>query len=162
MMSRFAPAGWWLGIVGMLLCSAAQSWPVEPPPVPPSMFQVIRNSAHIAGQLRLAVHLGKYVLEELSTVDEAEPLDNIVGSARNVYVLIRAARAGMEHQRDARKAPSPLLEYAYNETTSAWNLARLPVDRSHDRLPRAQYLNEAIRSLRQAIEIVERVLQVYR
>jgi hypothetical protein len=102
------------------------------------------------------------VLRALRTVDESEPLDGIVGTARTVYALVRVAHRGMEGQVENRKFPSPLLNYCLKETTDAWNLARLPVDRAADGLPRAQYLAEAIGSLSTAIQKMERVLEVYR
>jgi hypothetical protein len=126
-------------------------------------FVVKRSNepAIIAGQLRMAIEQGRAALAGLQAALGGEPLATAHAKASNAYVLIRSARAGMADVRVTRKFPDPMLDYAYERTTRAWNLSRTPVDRLSWGMAREKYLEISIHDLDAALRILGEVLTVW-
>jgi len=93
--------------------------------------------------------------------DNATPVDaTSLQAARDGYVLMRAARHGLNWQRDDRKFPHPILDMVFKRVEDAWNLARTPVDRTgSDPVVYAQmsipHMTQAIRLLDQALALLQ-------
>lgn len=118
------------------------------------------SPAIISDQIRLAVKLGNRALAGLQTGPDRPELEAPVQTARDCYVLIRAARTGLEARKARRSVTDPLLDLTIEQTTLAWNLARTPVDRFVDGITVEEYRRVAVRDLSQAIEILEEVLML--
>ena len=80
-----------------------------------------KNPAVIRNQLTLAGRLGRRALAELEACPPDEPMppeDTVVQPARDTYVLIRAALAGVQRSREVQKYPDPLLEVVYQKSST--------------------------------------------
>ncbi len=133
--------------------------------------EVIQSSPDVSvqkRQLRLAGELGRRVLQGLqaASANRDVPVDeSVIQDARNTYVLIRAAKEGMEATEYRRqvaakgfmKDPDPMFEFMHRRVFDAWNLARTPVDMGHND-DRPLYLATSIRNLGQALQLVDQVL----
>lgn len=96
---------------------------------------------------------------EATSVDESVPIDeDVLQAARDCYVLIRAARTGMEIYKGDQKYPDPMMDLAMRKITESWNLARTPVNKVSWGLPRHQYLTEAITDLRRSMRLLDQTL----
>ena len=130
--------------------------------LPRSAVQPTFDLNTIKSQLRMGAELGRKVLAGLEAApqDNAVPLDErLVQDARNTYALIRAAREGMEKQKDRQKTADPLFDLAYKRVTDAWNLARTPVDKYNRGIhERRRYLDISTRDLRRALQLVDQAL----
>ena len=129
--------------------------------LPPSLNTSKPQSAFIKNQLGIAVDLGRKTLAGLQAlpVDDSIPIDEgTLQNARDTYVLIRAARHGMELAKANNRFSDPVLELSYKRVDSAWNLARTPVDRASDGVSRQQYLQESIRNLSEALRLLDQAL----
>jgi hypothetical protein len=129
--------------------------------VSPLVLRESRDPVAIARQLRMAVSRGRSALDGLQAAvpDNSVPHDeSVIQAAKDTYVLIRAARAGLRTAKDAKRFRDPILEYSFLKIEDAWNLARTPVDLSHSSMPRQEYLRLAIADLSKAVRIVEQVL----
>jgi len=122
-----------------------------------------RNPAIYKTQLREAVTLGRKTLKEIEAIpnDDSIPIDpKVLNDARSTYVLVRAARHGMELQReynsDRGRYSDPILELAFKRVDHAWDLSRVPID--YQGLPRNQYISRAIRDLSDAIRLIDQAL----
>jgi hypothetical protein len=150
--------------LGLVVISALLAWPgpgATQETIPAFMLKESPQPAIISLQLQTAVARGKTALAGLhaQVPDDAVPLDeSVVRAARDTYVLIRAARAGMRNQKGLRKFEDPLLDHSINRIERAWNLARNPVDLAVSSLSRQEYLARSINDLSQALAIVEEVL----
>jgi hypothetical protein len=140
-----------LGVIILLLASPAQSQ--DPTPS--------REPAIYKSQLREAVALGRKTLRAIETLpnDDSVPIDpKVLNDARSTYVLVRAARHGMNLQREYLKYPDPMLELAFKRVDQAWDLARVPID--YRTLPRHQYIPRASGDLTQALRLINQALVI--
>ena len=132
--------------------------------LPPSLTTPSPQSAVIKNQLNMATDLARKTIRGLEAMaaDGSIPIDEgMLQNARNTYVLIRAARHGMELAKAQSRFPDPALDLAYKRVTDAWNLARSPVDRSSSAgIPRPQYIRESMRSLNQAVRLLNLVMML--
>lgn len=148
---------------GVLTCVLA--WPgalaAQPTSLPESVTKASIDMGTIKSQLQMAQRLGKTALQGLQTSprDDSVPLaDSTIRASRDTYVLIRAAKEGLDLKRDRQKYPDPVLELAYRRLLDAWNLSRTPADRLSWSMPRAQYLAISVRDMGQALRLVDQVL----
>lgn len=130
--------------------------------LPPNLNTANPQSAFIKNQLQISTDLAKKTIAGLEAMpaDDSIPIDeSMLQNARNTYVLIRAARHGMELAKEQRKFPDPVMDLAYKRVTDAWNLARGPVDRSSSAgIPRRQYISESISGLNQTIRLLNQAM----
>jgi hypothetical protein len=139
--------------VGLIITSTSPAGAQAPEPAP----AVSLNPIVIAGQLRAAALLERQALARLS---EGGAQAEVVPLANRAYVLIRAARAGMIEARVASKFRDPLLDYQISRTTTAWNLARGPVDWSFDSMATDAYVRQSGDHLTKVVELLEEILLV--
>lgn len=129
--------------------------------LPVSAYAASNKSAVYTGQLRMASEMGRRALASLQAAptDEGVPLEeSVVQPARDTYVLIRAARAGIGLAREGRKFSDPLLDLAFKRVDDAWNLSRTPVDKYSWGMTRQEYLDISVRDLTKALRLVDQVL----
>ena len=124
--------------------------------------QPSREPAVFKAQLRQASLLGRRTIREIQAlpVDDSVPVDPQVRyNARQVYVLLRAGRWGMElaMQRETN-FHDPMLKLAHKRVDQAWNLARTPVDNTA--LPRAEYVSTSVRDLTSALRLIDQALMI--
>jgi hypothetical protein len=120
-----------------------------------------RDPAIYKSQLREAVALGRKTLRALEALpnDDSVPIDpKVLNDARSTYVLVRAARHGMELHREYQKYPEPMLELAFKRVDQAWDLSRVPID--YRGLPRHQYIPRATGDLSQALRLINQALVI--
>jgi hypothetical protein len=132
-----------------------------PPPLQAQQTQSSRDPAVIATQLRQALQVGRKALAGLHTLpaDDAVPIDPaVLEAARETYILVRAARHGMELARERQRFPDPMLDVAFKRVDEAWNLSRTPADKASWGLPRRQYLDMSIRDLTRALHLLDQAL----
>ena len=120
--------------------------------LPSSVLRASREPVIIASQLRMAIDQARVALAGLQAGGDIE---QAVQSARDAYVLIRAARSGMILKKEASRFGNVLLEHTIQKTTQAWDLARIPVDTYTFGLTRQEYLSRAIPALIEALQILE-------
>jgi hypothetical protein len=147
-------------ILGLVLPAGAQTSSLPANVITPSS-----QSAVISNQLRLAKQLGGKALAGLQATssDDAIPIDpTVIQAARDTYVLIRAARHGMELSKEEQnlkhRPPDPVLDLTFKRVTQAWDLSRIPVDKYSWGIPRADYLSQSIPALSQAIRLLDQAL----
>jgi hypothetical protein len=132
--------------------------------LPPDLNVSKPQTAFIKNQLTISTDLARKTLAGLETMssDDSIPIDeSMLQNARNTYVLIRAARHGMELNKETSKFPDPTMDLAFKRVNEAWNLARNPVDRSTSGgIPRPQYIQESIQSLNQVIRLLNQALTI--
>jgi hypothetical protein len=132
--------------------------------LPPSLNTSNPQSAFIKNQLTISTDLARKTLAGLEAMppDNSIPIDeSMLQNARDTYVLIRAARHGIELAKEQSRYPDPVMDLVYKRVTNAWNLARNPVDRSSSAgIPRQQYIQESIQSLNQAIRLVNQAMML--
>jgi hypothetical protein len=129
--------------------------------LPASVITPSPQQATISRQLKLAQQLARKALAglEATSSDDAMPIDeSVIQAARDTYVLIRAARHGMELSQSNRKLPDPVMDLSFKRVTQAWDLARIPVDKYSWGLSRADYLRESIPALSQAVRLLDQAL----
>ena len=150
---------------GVLAC--VLTWPAplaaQPTSLPESMTKGSRDMVTIRSQLEMAQQFGRRAMQGLqaSPSDDSTPLDErTIRAFRDTYVLIRAAKQGLDLRRDRQKYPDPVLELAYKRLFDAWNLSRTPVDKLSWGMPRAEYLAMSIRDMGQALRLVDQVLVI--
>lgn len=149
-------------MLALLLCVAwASPSFAQKTTLPVSAYTASNKSAVYTGQLRMASEIGRRALTSLQAAptDEGVPLEeSVVQPARDTYVLIRAARHGIELAREDRKISDPLLELAFKRVDDAWNLSRTPVDKLSWGMTRQEYLDISVRDLTKALRLVDQVL----
>jgi hypothetical protein len=131
--------------------------------LPPSLNTSKPQGAFIQHQLRIAVDLGRRTLAGLQALpaDDSIPIDEgTLQNARDTYVLIRAARHGMELAKETSRFPDPVMEMAFKRVDSAWNLSRGPVDRASSAMNRQRYLEESVQSLSRAVQLLDQALVI--
>jgi hypothetical protein len=77
-------------------------------------------------------------------------------NARQAYVLVRAARWGMELAMQRQTYPDPVLGMAHKRVDAAWQLARFPVDNTG--LPRSEYISKSVQDVSRALQLVKQAL----
>jgi len=131
--------------------------------LPPSLNVSKPQSEFIKHQLRTSVELGKKTLAGLEAmpVDDSIPIDPAtLQNANDTYVLIRAARHGMELAKEARRFPDPVMDMAFKRVDSAWNLSRAPVGMASSAMSRQKYIQESVQSLGQAVRLLDQALLI--
>jgi hypothetical protein len=126
--------------------------------LPSSLLRASREPVIFASQLRMAVDQATVALAGFQAGGDSISIEQAVQSARNAYVLIRSARAGMILKKEARRFGDAVLDHTIQRTTEAWNLARTPVDAYTFGLTRQEYRSKSIRALSEALTILELVL----
>jgi hypothetical protein len=129
--------------------------------LPPSLNTSNPKPAFIKNQLKVAGDLGRKTLAGLEAlpVDDSVPIDEAtLQNARDTYVLIRAARHGMELNKEQSRFPDPTMDLAYKRVDTAWNMARTPVDSASSAISRAQYKQVAIQSLSGALRLLDQAM----
>lgn len=138
--------------------------PAQKTTLPPNLNTSNPQSAFIKNQLKISTDLARKTLAGLEAMpaDDSIPIDeSMLQNARNTYVLIRAARHGMELAREQSRIPDPVMDLAYKRVTDAWNLARNPVDRSSSAgIPRQQYISESIQQLNLAVRLINQAMML--
>ena len=138
--------------------------PAQKTTLPPSLNTSNPQSAFIKNQLKVARDLGRKTLAGLEAMpaDDSMPIDEAtLQNARDTYVLIRAARHGMELAKEQSRFQDPTLDLAFKRVDAAWNLARGPVDRASSAgIPRAQYKQESIQNLNQAMRLLDQAMVI--
>ena len=122
-----------------------------------------KSPAVIRKQLTLASRLGHQTLAGLEAASSEEPMpmdESVVQPARDTYVLIRAALAGLQQANETQRFPDPLIDLAYKRVLDAWNLSRTPIDLNSKRGSRRAYLAQSIPNLRQALSLVDQALAI--
>jgi len=163
----------WYAVVVPLLLSltwAALSWgqpapdtPLHswPTTLPANQIRVGKEKELWTRQLEMARRIGGKALLGLrnAPMDDSVPIDSsVLQAARDNYVLIRAAKQGMEIFKNDQKFPDPIMELAVQRVTAAWHLARTAVDRHSWGLSRQEYLTVAVRDLGMSVQLVDQVL----
>ena len=93
--------------------------------------------------------------------DDSVPLDaDTIRAFRDTYVMIRAAKEGLDLKKERQKYPDPVLELGYKRVFEAWNLARTPTDKLSWSLPKAEFLAISIRDMGQALRLVDQALVI--
>jgi len=151
------------GVLGLCLLWASPAL-AQKTTLPPTLNTSNPQSAFIKNQLKISTDLARKTLAGLETMpaDDSIPIDErMLQNARDTYVLIRAARHGMELAKETSRFPDPTMDLAYKRVDQAWNLARNPVDRSSSAgIPRAQYIQESIQSLNQVIRLINQAMMI--
>jgi hypothetical protein len=127
----------------------------------PEADRIGKQQVWWTGQLRMARQTGEKALVGLQStpVDDSIPIEEgVLQAARNTYILIRAAKAGMEIYKGEQKYPDPLTDVAVRRITEAWHLARTPVDKVSWGLSRQQYLTLAIEDLSKSLRLLDQTL----
>lgn len=152
---------------GILASALAWLGPVaaQPTKLPESMTKPSLDTPTIVRQLHMAKRFGKTSLELL----EAMPSDNMIVSAesldvravratRDTYIMIRAAKEGLDYQKDRQKLLDPVFELTYKKVFEAWTLARTAPGNLSSSMPRSQYLPPAIRDTKRALQLIDQAL----
>ena len=136
---------------------AAQKTTIDANTLAPS-----KDPAVVKNQLTLAARFGRRALAGLEATSPDAPMppeDSVLQPARDTYVLIRAALGSLQHAKESRRVPDPLIDLAYKKVSDAWNLSRVPVDRASSAgSSRREYLRQSVRSLRRALDLVDQAL----
>jgi len=131
--------------------------------LPPALDTSNPQPAFIKNQLQVSVDLARKTIAgfEAMPPDDSIPIDeSTLQNARNTYVLIRAARHGIELNQAQSKFPDPVMNLAYKRVTDAWNIARAPAERATYAVPRAQYISESIQGLNQVVRLINQALVI--
>jgi hypothetical protein len=129
--------------------------------LPESATVVKRDQKWWTSQLRLAREYGRKALIgfQNAPTDEGAPIDEAVHqAARDTYVLIRAARYGIEGSVSDDKWHDPLLAITARKVNEAWQLSRYPVDKASSSMARQEYLERAVHDLGQSMRLLDQVL----
>ena len=140
-------------LAGPLLVTA------QPTSLAPNVIAPSGQTSVIRNQLSMARKLEKQALEGVMAMpgDNSTPIDpTSLQAARDAYVLMRAARHGLNWQREARKFPDPILDMVFKRVEDAWNLSRTPVDRTG--LEPVAYSQMSLRDMTQAIRLLDQAL----
>jgi hypothetical protein len=155
----------WSGL-GVLL-SVWLTWPsvgaAQKTSLPASEVRIEKQQAFWTQQLRRARAIGGQALVGLQNAsgDASVPIDEeVLQAAQDTYVLIRAAKQGMEIYRGELKLRDPLIDLSLQRVTEAWNLARVPVDQITWGLSREEYLTRSIRDLGRSMRLLDETLLV--
>jgi len=155
-LSKWVPALFSLALLAVATVPAE----AQKTTLPASATVVKRDQKWWTGQLRLSRELGQKALVAFQNVpDDGSPIDESVHqAARDYYVLIRAARYGIEGSVNDDKYHDPLLELTARKVNEAWHLSRSPVDKASSSMPRQEFLTLAVHDLRQSLRLLDLVL----
>ena len=131
----------------------------QPTSLAPNVIAPSGQTSVIRNQLSMARKLEKQALEGVMAMpgDNSTHIDpTSLQAARDAYVLMRAARHGLNWQREARKFPDPILDMVFKRVEDAWNLSRTPVDRTG--LEPVAYSQMSLRDMTQAIRLLDQAL----
>lgn len=145
----------------VVLAMAATPADAQKTTLPASTTVVKRDQKWWTGQLRIARELGQKALIgfQNAPTDEGSPIDEAVHqAARDYYVMIRAARYGIEGSVNDDKWRDPVLELTSRKVDEAWHLSRSAVDNASSSMPRQEYLALAVRDLHQSVRLLDLVL----
>ena len=148
-------------VLALVLMAAAAPAHAQKTTVPGSTTVVKREQKWWTGQLRLAREFGRKALIgfQNAPTDDGTPIDEAVHqAARDAYVLIRAARYGIEGAINDDKFHDPMLEITARKINEAWQLCRSPVDKASSSMARQEYLALAVRDLGQSMRLLDQVL----
>jgi hypothetical protein len=151
-----------LGAFGLIL-GTAPPVAAQRTSLPASLTTPSAEPAVISNQLRTALQLERKTLAglEAASSNGETPIDEtVIQFARDGYVLIRAAKHGLELRQATQKIPDPLIGVTLKRVDQAWNLSRIPVDKYSWGIPRGDYLSQSIPALGQAIRLLDQVLVV--
>jgi hypothetical protein len=119
----------------------------------------------ITKQLRAAKRLGETALESFQAMPPDDLIvtpksldERTVEATRDTYIMIRAAKEGLDYRRYRQKSQDPVLELTYKKVFEAWNLARTGPGRLSSSMRRSQYLPLAIRDTKRALQLVDQAL----
>src|SRR5882724_7783228 len=143
-----------VGVFWLLIATESIHAQEEPKPSPdPAVFKA---------QLIQFTQLTRKNLRDIQTisVDDSVPIDPVfLRSAHNAYLLIRAARWGIDLAMQRQTTyQDPTLALAHNRIDEAWNLARYPWDFRNN--PRAEYISTSVQNLSRSVKIVQLVLVI--
>jgi hypothetical protein len=125
--------------------------------LPPSLNTSVPKTAFIKNQLKIAGDLARKTIAGLEAMpyDDSIPMDEVtLQNARDTYVLIRAARHGMELAKEQSRYPDPVMDVAFKRVDLAWAKARWPVDRITSSVPRQLFVQESIQQLSEAVRLL--------
>lgn len=145
----------------VLLTMVATPVDAQKTTLPATATAVKREPRWWTGQLRQARELGQKALVAFQNAptDEGSPIDEAAHqAARDYYVLIRSARYGIDGSLHEDKFHDPLLEVTARKVNEAWQLSRSPVDKASSSMSRQEYLELAVRDLRQSVRLLDQVL----
>ena len=77
---------------------------------------------------------------------------------KQAYMLIRAARWGIEIARGQKTYKDPMLDLAQKRADEAFNLARYPAEFWYN--PRAEYVSKSVQDLSRALRLVQQALVI--
>lgn len=156
---------YWVRVVSALILVGCLVWA---PAAQAQKSTVLNGGSEIrkdrtwwTSQLRQARETAARTLSELQAApaDDSAPVDEmLLQNARNTYILIRAARAGMEIYKSEQRFPDPLLDLMFQNVTEAWTRARTPVDKATWRMPRDEYLSLSIQELSRSLRLLDQTL----
>ena len=124
-------------------------------------IQPSKDPAVFKAQLLQYMQLTRKNLREIQALspDDTAPIDPALhNSAHHAYQLIRAAQWGMGVAIQVQTYKDPMLVMAQKRAEKAWNLSRYPVDYTNE--PRAQYINQSVQNLTQALRLVQQILVI--
>jgi hypothetical protein len=137
-------------VVGLLLTSLEPANAQDAPQPSP-------NPAVFKAQLLEFTQLARKNLRAIQAlpVDDSIPVDaGVRNSARQAYILIRAAVWGIDLAR--QKHEDPMLALVEPRVDEAKNLARYPVDFTG--VPRAEYVSTSVQYLSRSLKLVQQAL----
>ena len=144
-----------VGLIG-LLASTSPIHAQEDPKASPDPV-VIKN------QLLQFSLLTRKNLRDIQALpaDDSIPVDPVVRSnARRAYILIRAARWGINLAMQKATYQDPMLVLAHKRVEEAWNLSRYPVDFAQPNVPRAEYISKSVQDLSRSLKLVQQALVI--
>jgi hypothetical protein len=150
----------WLALLLLVSLASASPAPAQKTTVHESLLAQRPDPTWWMGQLRQARQFGDKALAGLQASDRSNSdlvEETVLQAARDTYVLIRAARGGIETARTDRRFSGPILDLVFRRVDEAWNLARVPVDQVTSGRSRADYLDASIPSLQRALRLLDQV-----
>jgi hypothetical protein len=116
---------------GILAGALAWLGPVaaQPTKLPESMTKPSHLIPIITKQLRMAKRFGETALESFQAMPPDDLIvtpksldERTVEATRDTYIMIRAAKEGLDYRRYRQKSQDPELELTYTKVFEAWNL----------------------------------------
>lgn len=113
-----------------------------------------------ARQLRSAIELGSRVLQELSTPEGPQRLNEILPEMRQMLAVVKGALELMDVAKHVSKFDDSLLDWSEKRTDRTLGLIRHGIDRSGEGLTWGQYLSETLPRLHEAVATLQQVVDV--
>jgi len=139
----------------LIVLAAVHSAPAQEDPQPS------KDPAVFKAQLLQFTQLTRKNLADIQALppDDSSPVDpRVRQNARHAYVLVRAARWGMDVAMQTQTYKDPMLVLAHKRVEEAWNLARYPVD--YTSAPRAEYISQSVQNLTRSLRLVQQALVI--